>query len=128
MYQKLIPFKIPSGWAVIYNSFGYEEPIIVNKRIINDEFYNEDLLSIELIKFNGDNWITDENNYTIDLGWYPEADPNGNYRLVLLKEDWDNIIVEIESKHHQKIANVIEQLFDLISQGVDDKQIKELIS
>lgn len=41
----------------------------------------------------------------VDVGWYPDADPNGNFRLVLLnydrKEevgDWDNPLIDLVTR------------------------------
>lgn len=127
MSNKLVPLTIPSGWAVIHNSFGDEDPVVSNGSIINDEFYNEDLLSIEPIQFNGTNWVTARNGYAFDLGWYPESDPEGCYRLVLLREDWNNTVVQFESKERHEISQVIKQCFELILQGINDKEISQYI-
>lgn len=123
MSNKLVPLTISTGWAVIHNSFGDEDPVVSDGSIINDEFYNEDLLSIEPIQFNGTNWVTDRNGYAFDLGWYPEADPEGCYRLILLRGDWNNIVVQFESKERHEISQVIKQCFDLILQGIDGQEI-----
>ncbi|MEQ9235911.1 hypothetical protein [Coleofasciculus sp. E2-BRE-01] len=127
MYTKLFPLKIPSGWAVIHNSFGDQDPVIDNGCIVNDEFYSEDLLSIEPIRFNGTTWIIDHNGYALDLGWYPESDPNGCYRITLLRGNWNNVILKLESRDRYKICAVIEQCFNLITQGINDEEISRLI-
>lgn len=127
MSNKLVPLSIPSGWAVIHNSFGDEDPVVSDGSIINDEFYNEDLLSIEPIQFNGINWVTDQNGYALDLGWYPESDPEGCYRLVVLRGDWNNVVVQFESKQRYEISQVIKQCFDLIIQGVDKQKFSRLL-
>ncbi|MCA1993416.1 MAG: hypothetical protein LDL41_15455 [Coleofasciculus sp. S288] len=127
MYRQLVPLSIPSGWAIIYNSFGDEDPIISNGSIVNDEFYGEDLLSIEPIRFNGTNWITDRTGYAFDLGWYPESDPDGCYRLTLIRGDWNNVVIQFESKKRHEVSQVIKQCFDLIAQGVDEQEISRLI-
>jgi hypothetical protein len=127
MSNKLVPLTIPTGWAVIHNSFGDEDPVVSDGSIINDEFYNEDLLSIEPIQFNGTNWVTDRNGYAFDLGWYPEADPEGCYRLILLRGDWNNIVVQFETKKRHEISQVIKQCFDLILQGINDKDMSSLL-
>ncbi len=92
MTTKLMALKIPSAWAVIYNSFGDEDPVIRDESIENDEYYKEDLLSIERLWFNGTSWNTEPNGYVLDLGWYPEADPQGRYCLTLLRGDWDHTL------------------------------------
>lgn len=128
MVKKLFPLKIPSGWAIIRNSFGDEDPVIQDGTIVNDEFYSEDLLSIEPLSFNGTGWVVDSSGYLIDLGWYPEADPGGRFKLVLLRDDWDNVIVCIESADRFMIHAAIEKIFDLITRGIQDDQLKALLS
>jgi len=127
MYTKLVPLKIPGGWAVIHNSFGDEDPVLLNGAIVNDEFYNEDLLSIERLHFNGTDWVMAQNGHVLDLGWYPESAPQGCYRLALLRGDWNNVVVRFESREREKIRAVIERCFDLVTQGVDDQDISRLI-
>jgi hypothetical protein len=127
MYTKLVSLKIPGGWAVIHNSFGDEDLVVRNGAIVNDEFYNEDLLSIEHLQFNGTDWVTEQKGHVLDLGWYPESDPQGHYRLTLLRGDWNNVVVQFESRDREKIRYVIERCFDLVTQGVDDQDISRLI-
>jgi hypothetical protein len=127
MSVKLVPLRIPSTWAVIHNSFGAEDPIVNNGSIVNDEYYNEDLLVIERIHFDGEKWATGLNEHILDLGWYPEADPEGCYRFTLIRGNWDNILVTFESKDRQKIKAVIENSLAMITQGIGDEDIERLI-
>lgn len=127
MYHQLFPLKVPSGWAILKHSFGDEDPIVVNGAIVNDAFYSEDLLSIEPLRFDGTSWFTDESGYVLDLGWYPEADPQGCYRLTLLKEDWNHIVSQFESRNRYEIHQLIERCFDLITQGLDEQHISTLL-
>ena len=67
---KLVPLGIPAGWKVTQNHFymtTFEEA--------NGEYpFYEDILQMH-------------NNYyrvTLDLGWYPEGEADGCYRLVLI--------------------------------------------
>jgi hypothetical protein len=128
MSSKLMPLKIPSTWAVIYNSFADEDLIIQDKRISNSNFYQEDLLSIERIFFVDNIWHTLPMGHVLDLGWYPGADPNGRYRLTLLRGDWDNVILQFESKDRQRIREVVEQCLELVIQEIDDQNIPHAIS
>jgi hypothetical protein len=123
MYAKLYQLKIPSGWAVIKHSFGNEDPVVDNGFIVNDEFYSEDLLSIERLFFNGTDWVTDPDGYVLD----PESEPQGCYRFTLIRANWENVIVQYESKNREEIRKIIEQCFDLITQGIDEKNINSFI-
>lgn len=123
MYNQLFSLKIPSGWAVIRHSFGDVDPTVEDGVIVNDEFYNEDLLSIEPLRLTEHGWVVDQEGYALDLGWYPEANPEGCYRLTLLKGGWEQVLVEQESRDRHKIHALIEQCFGLIAQGVQDDEI-----
>lgn len=125
--SKLVPFRMPSGWAVIINHFADEDPVIQDGRIVNDQYFSEDVLSIETICFEGGRWVNDLRGHTIDLGWKPEFDPNGRYRLVLLRGDWDNVLVEFESKDRHVIRIAIERMMEMVTQGVDDQEISSLL-
>lgn len=46
-------------------------------------YLREDLLEIDL-----------PSGLTIDVGWYPEGDPGGAYRIVLFRGHWANQVVE----------------------------------
>lgn len=127
MTTKLMALKIPSTWAVIYNSFGDEDPVVRNGSIANDEYYKEDLLSIERLWFNGSDWSTEPNGYVLDLGWYPEADPQGSYCLTLLRGDWDHTLVKYESRDRRQIRAAIERCLDLLTQGVADQDMTRLM-
>lgn len=125
--SKLVSLRVPSGWAVIINHFGDEDPVVRDGRIVNDQYYNEDLLSIETIRYEPGRWVNDPEGHAIDLGWYPESDPDGHYRLVLLRGDWDHVVVEIESRDRQVIHTAIEEAMEMVHQGVDDREISRLI-
>lgn len=45
----------------------------------------------------------------IDLGWYPDMDPKGNFRLVLIKDkDWQNPIETFETRGVEEVRNKID--------------------
>jgi hypothetical protein len=116
---KLVPLRIPGGWAIVHNSLGAVDSMIRNGVIVNGEFYNEDLLSIERIVFDGESWTTDKEGYVLDVGWYPDADPQGCHRLSVLSGDWSQIIVELTSIEREKIRVWIDMCLDLLVQGVE---------
>jgi len=126
MSASLVPLRIPDGWAVVTNNFGDEDPIVRDGHLVNDQYYCEDLLSIERIKHEGGLWVNDSDGHAVDLGWYPDSDPEGNYRLVVMRRDWNNVLVKIESKDRQVIRVAIERCLELITQGVEDQEISHL--
>lgn len=107
----LIPLQVPQNWAVLYNSFYEEEPIIVDGEISNLLAYKEDVLSIVQVQYlTGKGYSIITKGYWLDLGWYPDGDPEGNYSLVLFKENWENILVRFEAKEQATIQAAINSL------------------
>ncbi|NJR67254.1 MAG: hypothetical protein HC771_00285 [Synechococcales cyanobacterium CRU_2_2] len=123
MYEKLFSIKIPGGWAVTHHAFGDVDPVVNDGVIVNDEFYSEDLLVIEPLRFDGGGWVVDQSGYAFDLGWYPEANPEGFYRLTLLKGGWDDVIVQFQSRDRHQVHRLIEQCFSWVAQGAGDEEI-----
>jgi hypothetical protein len=51
--------------------------------------------------------ISYENDYIIDVGWYPEFSVKGNFRIVVVKDyNWDTFIIEKKCKD----LNTLDQL------------------
>ncbi len=45
------------------------------------------------------------NHICVDLGWYPEADPNGKFILyVIQNQDWEKPLEEFSSRNVRDIA------------------------
>lgn len=124
MYPKLVSLNIPSGWAVTHNSFGNEDPIFHEGRIVNEQFYNENLLVIQPIKFDATGGTLDQEGYCFKLGWFPHANAQGSYRLMLLRGNPQQVVAEFYSKDRNEIRQVIEQCFHLILQNVGEKDIE----
>ena len=99
----LQPLRIPIGWTVAYNEFTEIEPYSDIKVVgLPDEdvweLFLQDLLQLKHKR----------HNVLIDLGWTPEADPNGSYDLTVLKnQDWDNPLFHYESKNKDDVVDKI---------------------
>lgn len=124
MYSKLVPLNIPSGWAIVHNAFGDEDPLIRDGGIVNSHFYNENLLVIKPINLEGTSSSIDQQGYTFQLGWYPHGNPNGCYRFTLLKGDVEGAVFQYESREREAIRRAIERCFQLITKGVRAENIE----
>lgn len=106
----LQPLRISGGWYIIQNKFIDIEP----SSIISEDdrlwfHFTEDILQLK----------HKQRNIIIDLGWYPDIDPNGNYRVVAVSnEDWENPIDRFESRSKKEITNKIEYLIKKFSQNL----------
>ena len=72
------PLQIPSGWMVAQNHFYDVTPVdaLLDDGRLDFPFV-EDMLQLR----------NDHLRMTLDLGWYPDGDPTGNFRLLLIQ--WD---------------------------------------
>ncbi len=56
-----------------------------------------------------ENKQTIKHTIAIDLGWYPDGDPGGNYRLVtILDDNWENPVLTVETRSTQEIVDTME--------------------
>ena len=103
---KLQALRIPTGWVVSQNKFYEIEPIEVDP---NDTLlwldFTQDILQIQ----------HKHESIIIDLGWYPDMDPKGNFRLVLIKNlDWQNPIETFETRSAEEVKNKIEYFLETV--------------
>jgi hypothetical protein len=98
----LQPFKIPDDWITAYNEFLDIDPAKIkdNTDILWNNF-TEDLLQIR----------NEHKNIILDLGWYPEMNPNGNYCIKLIKDNnWEKPLITINNKSKDEIVKIIEDI------------------
>ena len=77
----MIDEKIFEQGKITYNNYQ-----IVLEKNLEEQWENllEDLIQVEY-----------ENGYLIDIGWYPECDPKGNLKILLIKDtDWEHPVIE----------------------------------
>jgi hypothetical protein len=119
--RDLVPLRVPNGWAVLYNVYfaDVEMEISAANRIVNDEAYKQDLLWIKqvgLIRPGSEYGILDD-GYQLDLGWYPDSDPTGAYRLVVMRRSWDDVLFDLTSADRHVVARAIERVMDGFTRG-----------
>ncbi|CDH97311.1 hypothetical protein BAPNAU_3531 [Bacillus velezensis NAU-B3] len=48
----------------------------------------------------------------LDVGWYPEGDPNGSYGIELIKnEDWENPLEDIMCTELKELLKQLDLIF-----------------
>ncbi|MBU5315381.1 hypothetical protein KQI30_03685 [Clostridium bornimense] len=79
----------------------------VNKDIpLKDQI---DLLKEDLLQ------VSYDNNYIIDMGWYPEFDREGNFEIYIIKDNrWDNPILHKKCKDLDLLNEYIYECIKLI--------------
>ena len=109
----LVPLRIPTGWAVVFNNFWEIKPLIEEGKLVNTSDFTQDHLVIERVVPKG----TNSPPYVLDLGWYPEEDLNGQYRLVLTNRNSNEVLKKFESSDYEKISEAIGQWLDKLNQA-----------
>lgn len=122
--EKITPLRIPYGWAVLYNSFFEDDMIIKNNKIENYLSFKEDLLFIKECRYSNEDYRVIPDGYELYLGWFPDSNPNGKYRLLLIKGEMTNILIDYKSKDKRMIVKVIEScLHNLLTVGFNKEKI-----
>lgn len=113
--RKLQPLRIPGGWTVNFNDFMDIDPSeISDKKVSNEKewllYFSEDLLYISTEITRKRNKQTETQSLGIDLGWYPEGDPNGSFKLqAILNDNWENPLLSFSSRSKDEITEMLEQ-------------------
>ncbi|MCY9517914.1 hypothetical protein [Paenibacillus apiarius] len=96
---QLQPLRIPSTWLVTYNGFLEIDPKEVSPEDDTWLSFTQDLLQLQHNRY----------DIIVDLGWYPEAEPEGEYGLKLIKEkDWERPIGSLNTKNKDEVVHTIE--------------------
>lgn len=124
-YMKL---ALPLGWAILDNKFEDEDPIIVDGELVNWHCFVEDLLWIQQVSMDpNDPRQLRYGDYSIDLGWYPDSDPEGSYRLVVLWKGWDNLLLDHRTRDRFEIQLWIERSLQALTEGIPHGQLVDYV-
>jgi hypothetical protein len=119
MSRALVPLRIPSGWAVVFNIFveiGDGES--VSARDV-EAYLSDDILSIERVHHSDGRWTSGRGGWLIDLGWRAPGDPTGEYVLTVLNGGWDDPTAVFCSRRWRAVQQAINLTFTLIEDGLN---------
>lgn len=86
----------------IYNEFNIDPVLSFQEQ---KWYFKEDLIQIE---FN--------NKYLIDIGWYPELNPDGFFLISVIKNyDWDNPSFEKKCKDIETLKKYLQEAVDFVN-------------
>ncbi|CAG0935870.1 hypothetical protein TFLX_04721 [Thermoflexales bacterium] len=104
----LQPLRIPAGWHVAYNQFFDIEPDMTAEAYSGSWWYfSEDMLQLKHAEW----------KLLLDLGWYPESRPEGNFKIYLVQlmddveempDAWESPLATFSSPSRQEIVKTIE--------------------
>jgi hypothetical protein len=115
---QLNPLKLTDEWVVHWNHF-YE---------INTSTYTDGSFPYQ-IELQEDIFYFENQSRRryLDLGWYPEGEAHGQYRLILIEmdddqdkeiENWNNPLVSFSSRDNKEIKNKVNELLQQVSEGL----------
>lgn len=100
---KLQSLRIPAGWEVVLNKFleiDIEDCPVDNENWID---FTEDITYLRR--------KSRKYNIGIDLGWYPDTDPQGAFHVkVILDEKWEKPVIEYVTRERKEVVKTIEDL------------------
>ena len=102
MYNNLQFKSFPPEWKVIWNNLTDLDPLLSSEDDTELWWnFTEDLLQLQY----------QTENIIIDLGWYPDCDPKGTFKIFFMKDyDWKNAIDYFETRSKSKAISKIEEL------------------
>ncbi|MMZ62221.1 hypothetical protein D1872_244180 [compost metagenome] len=114
MSLQLVDLQIPEDWQVKWNHF-YDVP---PASFVDDSFPHRYELVEDIFYFK-----SEVRKRSLDLGWYPEMSPTGEYALYLLRigqdgEDWAQPIIEYRTKDITQVIRKIQEIFEQVQAGI----------
>lgn len=104
---ELQPLRIPGGWTVMWNEF---LDVDITQFPPDEALWSNCTEDMFYIVKNSNSKSSDTPEYAIDLGWYPEMEPDGAYILLVIKNgDWDNPKERFRSQNKDEVAKKIEE-------------------
>ena len=101
----LVKLSIPSGWNMVINTFYY---IKLSEMEKDNKLYitlSQDLMYIE----KKGRKVT----LGIDVGWYPDMDPDGCYRILVIRNaEWEKPLEKYESRDIDDIIIKVEEFLE----------------
>ena len=131
-WKNLQPLRIPANWTILQHKLMNIEPEKLNK---NDDkwltMFVEDILQIERHLKRKINKKVEQQKLIIDLGWYPDSEPSGNFRLVaILNNNWEFPLLQFKSRSKKEIVETLEYwlfgIFDDIYFIEDENHFRKL--
>ena len=110
-WQHLQPLRIPGGWTVVFNKFEDSEPEELEEQDKRWLFaFNEDILYMYATTSRKKNGEIEQQKLALDLGWYPDGEPKGKYRLLaILNDNWEQPLLQFSSRSKDEIVRMIER-------------------
>jgi hypothetical protein len=123
VFRRLVPLRIPSGWAVDFNNFvelGAPDSLSATDR---EAYLTQDLLSIRSTAPDD----APSSGLILDVGWRPDGDPAGRYRLQVVRPGWQQTGIELSSRRSEIIRDAIEVCLHRLNAGDTPDRVQQIL-
>lgn len=111
-WENVQPLRIPSGWVIDFNAFMDIEPEELNPDPNDNKWltvFVQDIFQISKHFSRKINKKVQQQQVIIDLGWYPDGDPSGQFRLVaILDNNWEFPLLQFCSRKKKEVVETLE--------------------
>lgn len=110
-YLNLQPLRIPPNWTMVINKLEDIDPETLSPDDENWLFaFNEDIIYMESKITRKRNKQIEQQELAVDLGWYPDGEPDGKFRLqAVLNSDWNDPLLDYSSRNKDEIVQTLEK-------------------
>jgi hypothetical protein len=113
--RRLVPLRIPAGWTVIANTFAeLDDPGALS------EEEQRAHLAQDLLQLRAGALI-------LDLGWVPEGDPAGHYRLELVRDNWNETLLRLEQPSAAFMRDAVDLCLGELARDADPESLQALL-
>ena len=103
VWKRLQPLRIPPGWKMMWSKLECQEPETLDPEDRAWLFtYVEDMVYL----------VREGRTQTLalDLGWYPDGDPQGAYRLeAILDNNWNDPLLSLTTRSTREVTETMER-------------------
>jgi hypothetical protein len=111
-FRRLVALRIPSGWEVAFNNFAdIDDPHALTPQE-RDAYLSQDLLTLRSAA------------HVLEVGWRPDGNPDGLYRLSVVTSEWEDTGIELASPHVPVIRDAIELVLLGLASGDAPERIQ----
>ncbi|MFJ8324235.1 hypothetical protein ACIQ9D_10995 [Streptomyces anulatus] len=127
MIRKLASLEVPTGWLMLFNNFVHfgegEAPAADDYEL----YLTQDILTVRQISPGAEGYFERSGALSIYLGWYPDGDPDGSYRLDLYRNGIDERIGFFEQRSTSIIRNALNLCLSLGAHHAEDSEIMDAL-
>ena len=99
----------PCGWTVSYNKLSILDPEALPEGDRRWLDFTEDILQLSAHRRRRRNRRQEEQTLVLDLGWYPDSDPAGCFRLAAVLDGDEDPLLVFSSRSRAEIVERLER-------------------